>query len=338
MQIRRRNRDTGYTTGSVSTSDKNHPQSKDHPSHSDTSVAPKRPTSLMYGNLKSRSRSFFRKERATSADPASRSSKSYRNSSYEPLYSNFCNNLTSQHRNGHQNDHPTLVYGCSTPEPYMTSRSGSMDSEFLMKNIEHTYRPKTMPMSRMKESKSMINFPKSDSRMSIAHEITQDGVISTKNRIKKFILQTTGSSSFSKTSSSSNRTKTSLNNARNHINVNNNGRMSGGLTSSSSFWHLTSSKPISVSLLDYVSNQIKAEGIDLTDEPYSDAVRSFTSCDNTTSSHYLVISSVICMVPSLFFPKIQKTLFYSDPSVIDCITFILSQSFSPQLAIRVYFR
>ena len=247
----------------------------------------------------SKSRCFFRKERATSADPASRSK---RKSAHEPFYANLYSLINSHHHSHnnqgikHVNNRDSVQDGInrliisSTPEP-----RHSLDADYLMKNIEHNYRANShkpsMGLSRMKESKSMINFPRSsetktmnytsDDRTSSTplhhRHNSQDNGISTKNRIKKFILQTTGQTSKSSFGSSK---KPSMlvnnNNGRNSAL----GRMTNtnsAVSNSSSFWHLTSSKPISLSLLDYVSSQIKTEGIDLTEQPYSDAVCSISS-------------------------------------------------------------
>lgn len=245
-------------------------------------------SSLRYSQLKAKSKSFFlKKERATSVGPVSRISinNDNRHSSYEPFYANSTSIERDGRGEGGYSDRHTVFYTHHHNDPHHPGvidqhqdLSKFIDSEYLVENIAHTYRPRNSSLST---SVSLQNFSRSvfDLRNESSSSHTQSNVVhqsnlnhqmEVKNRLYKNMRNKDFSSVFATPSSATKMRSKSTCIASEveggtYLVVN----LDAGVPSSSSLTHL-SSKPMSSHLLDALSSRLKEESIDLTCNPYSD--------------------------------------------------------------------
>lgn len=194
-----------------------------------------------YDNLKNKSRNLFHrktsqdKERATSVGPISRSKSSlWKESTVKDNYDPIYQNFSPFRSN---NDKSSII----------------PDKSFAHHQQSHQQMLNSQPKrASFPQSKSMMNFSKS--YHDLRNEQIQDNCskpITTKKRIKNLILNHENPCKSSSLTPSI---------------VPGNNRSNSGSVS-----HLAP-KPIAMSLLDFVSSQLRSEQIDLTDEPYTDQV------------------------------------------------------------------
>lgn len=133
-----------------------HPTSSTSTGNASSSIPVPPATVSKYSKLRAKSKSFFRKEpRANSAD--TRCNLNKRHSSHEPLYAN---NNSGRGSNSSDPDYGMLdgeTYSSGGHRVLYRSQSKFLDSDYLMEEITHTYKPNPVRRTSQGQSGSSQN-------------------------------------------------------------------------------------------------------------------------------------------------------------------------------------